>query len=661
MQRHLLLRIAVLLLVPAAVLWTGVVYQAARGPYWLGTNYDPAYAYLLNSLRLAELRTPKHVDHPGTTVHLAGAVALRFVHLSVGGSQGLKEDVLGQSEFYLRILTGSFLSLYVILLYLCGSLALDVTSSLPLAWIVQATPFLSYHGFVELADVKPEPLLFSVAAAMMAAILWSLTARPPSPGKLAWVLGLIAGFGMATKVTALSLCAVPLVLARDGRARRTAALGMAIAFFLCTAPILPELGSLLRFLLQVARGHGLYGQSQFADKFDYWASLKGVLRGEILFVGTVLASAAAWVFGWTAREGQGARSAVLRPLFALLAVDSLQFLLLLKHPYQPHYLLPALALAGLNVVLVLRLLCWDDTGRVRPVACLLAFVGLAAVGYFQTHRLVRQLSGLRTVIASEKEARHAAEAFTDCRVVNYYRSSSLAEALRQGDYHAGLSLSGDLQQLHSDTVFLDGSPLFQGYRGALGGIEWGERWRCLVVQGPPGGPTRPFSPLRELERERIPVTGPLELVFETPFEAVWVAGKSRRSLPSGSFSGWMQASGLGDVEGPYPDWGLPVVRWGLGQQTRLVFQGTGSRMQLLADGRPGVPAQVLVVLVNGREIARHAYSRQGGFETLALDFDTKPGPNEIVLRYGAAETAGERALAVLFKTLRISAPCVDSR
>jgi hypothetical protein len=49
---------------------------------------------------------------------------------------------------------------------------------------------------------------------------------------------------------------------------------------------------------------------------------------------------------------------------------------------------------------------------------------------------------------------------------------------------------------------------------------------------------------------------------------------------------------------------------------------------------------VLVVLVNGREIGRDAYSRDGGFETVAFSFDTKPGSNAIVLPYRAAETAG---------------------
>lgn len=70
----------------------GFTYQKDRGPFWLGTNFDPAYTYLLNSLRLAGLQPPKHVDHPGTTVHSVGAVLLRLVHTALRTGEGLEDD-----------------------------------------------------------------------------------------------------------------------------------------------------------------------------------------------------------------------------------------------------------------------------------------------------------------------------------------------------------------------------------------------------------------------------------------------------------------------------------------------------------------------------------------------------------------------------------------
>ena len=48
----------------AALLW------GARGPSYLWFNMDPSYAYLLNSLRVAEGHSPTHTDHPGTPVQV---------------------------------------------------------------------------------------------------------------------------------------------------------------------------------------------------------------------------------------------------------------------------------------------------------------------------------------------------------------------------------------------------------------------------------------------------------------------------------------------------------------------------------------------------------------------------------------------------------------
>lgn len=94
---------------------------------------------VLNSLRLAGLQSPKHVDHPGTTVHLVGAVLLRLVHIALRTGEGLEDDVLAHPEFYLQMMSGSCVCIYAVLLYLCGALALDVLRSLPLAWLVEAT------------------------------------------------------------------------------------------------------------------------------------------------------------------------------------------------------------------------------------------------------------------------------------------------------------------------------------------------------------------------------------------------------------------------------------------------------------------------------------------------------------------------------------------
>src|SRR5436190_476129 len=68
----------------AALLW------GARGPSYLWFNMDPSYAYLLNSLRVAEGHSPTHTDHPGTPVQVAGAGVILAVHGIAPGGRPLR-------------------------------------------------------------------------------------------------------------------------------------------------------------------------------------------------------------------------------------------------------------------------------------------------------------------------------------------------------------------------------------------------------------------------------------------------------------------------------------------------------------------------------------------------------------------------------------------
>ena len=69
----------------------------ARGPFWLGTNQDPTYVYLLDSLRLAVGVPVVHVNHPGTPVLMLGAAGLSLTHAG-SEPEGLVAAVVGDPE-----------------------------------------------------------------------------------------------------------------------------------------------------------------------------------------------------------------------------------------------------------------------------------------------------------------------------------------------------------------------------------------------------------------------------------------------------------------------------------------------------------------------------------------------------------------------------------
>src|SRR5262245_51688104 len=70
----------VLAVPPVLFALTVLALKEARGPFWYGKNSDPDYAYLFNSLVVAQVRSPGHIDHPGTTLQVFGALVLRARH-----------------------------------------------------------------------------------------------------------------------------------------------------------------------------------------------------------------------------------------------------------------------------------------------------------------------------------------------------------------------------------------------------------------------------------------------------------------------------------------------------------------------------------------------------------------------------------------------------
>jgi hypothetical protein len=123
-----------------------------------------------------------------------------------------------------------------------------------------------------------------------------------------------------------------------------------------------------------------------------------------------------------------------------------------------------------------------------------------------------------------------------------------------------------------------------------------------------------------------------------------------------AFIGWEKSEGLGRLEGPYPSLALPVVRWGWGPRTRLVFTSTGGPacLAMRGCGTEGSSPSMTVQL-NGVEIGRWVLPPAYRLEDARLDFEAKSGTNEIALEYGSWDTRADYPLAVLFGRLAILA------
>jgi hypothetical protein len=130
-----------------------------------------------------------------------------------------------------------------------------------------------------------------------------------------------------------------------------------------------------------------------------------------------------------------------------------------------------------------------------------------------------------------------------------------------------------------------------------------------------------------------PISGGAALIYVRPSE----------------FTNFYGSEGIREAEGPYPNWNLPRVRWGFGQQSTLVVKGRPlSQAKLFLGARAvGLTDQTLIVIVNSRSRLAVGMTYEFAHFQVPFEFDQQ-GHAEIILRYGIPSEN-----AVLFNTLAV--------
>jgi hypothetical protein len=122
------------------------------------------------------------------------------------------------------------------------------------------------------------------------------------------------------------------------------------------------------------------------------------------------------------------------------------------------------------------------------------------------------------------------------------------------------------------------------------------------------------------------------------------------------FSGYHTCGGLLPLEGPYPEHGLPQVRWGVAEATKLVAQQASERSAILVcRGRPSQHVRGMGVRINGQPVAHHVFTGPNTFDTLRLPLRLGAGQQTIELRYDFQPGTGPTPspYSVLFSLLRL--------
>jgi hypothetical protein len=476
---------------PLAMIYVSLCIKQCRGPFRY--RADPSYAYLLNGLNLAELHTSGHIDHPGTPLQILGAGVIRTVH-AWSGRADLETDVVRNPEAYLDAISYTTLACYALMLLAAGGLTWWATRNLFLALLMQVVPFLTLRIPASLTDVMPEALLLSLVTGFAITVLLFLELDTTiGQGIFAAWLGVFSGLAIATKLTAAPLVILPLVLlARWYRIRYL--VFTALAFVIGTLPILPKYREWLWWLRQVTFHSGAYGsgEAHILDPAAYFRALMTISFGEenrlpvllLLFSALVLAGC---LLGQHGRASASlARAGLCKGLFAVLLTEIIQVLMIAKHAFDfyGHYLVPTLALLGLNLVLASRLLL-QARGRPRLIyglACLLVFA-------FPVVTQIRVLA--QEVVRNPAEVQYArdriyreiADKYQDCPIIYCTGASALPEALEFGNWWASERFSAKLQVLYPHALFCHGGFHISNFGREVALKEIARTSPCILLQG----------------------------------------------------------------------------------------------------------------------------------------------------------------------------------
>jgi hypothetical protein len=125
--------------------------------------------------------------------------------------------------------------------------------------------------------------------------------------------------------------------------------------------------------------------------------------------------------------------------------------------------------------------------------------------------------------------------------------------------------------------------------------------------------------------------------------------------PSMPFVGWDKATGLGLIEGPYPGWDRPAVRWGLGPKTTLAFDCGMEPVRLHVAGWHNEPSRSpVVVRCNGAVVGAWTFGAADGDRPSAFLLPSVRGTNEVTFEYCSWDRRDpRRPAAVLFRQLQI--------
>jgi hypothetical protein len=454
-----------LLVIPVLLFVLSAMLVSAAGPFYLRGKVDPAYMELMNSVSALTFHVPANTVHPGTTLHVLGAIVILFKWLFgtlvTGPWQPLDTAVLRDPESFLHAINVVLNILVGISVYYAAREIYRRSGSLLAALVLQGSVFLFPQTLFALFLVSPEPLLIACVFALTIPLTRYLcadeAARAVDSGKTARWACFLFGLGVVTKANLLPFASV-LSLFKGYKQKLWFALSGMAAALLFLSPSLPRASQ---------KVHNWFAPYSFHGEGPTDLPAADVLRDNVrtlyaydpalffLFFAYVVVLALTYFGKRDMGMGKPAGSRVQAVLLWGCVGILLHAVLTLLH-FRPHYMVPSLVfVCFLNAVLVARY----RFSRLRRLAQL----GVLLLGSVAIYAgLVHSLEAVNMWSAGTRKDRQdmnvlsaQLNAMAGCLQVGYYTTSLPLYALYWGNTQAGGHHAEVLTELYPGVLAYD--------------------------------------------------------------------------------------------------------------------------------------------------------------------------------------------------------------
>ena len=432
--------------------------------HYYSTNPDPTYIYLMNGLNIADGNWELgHIDNPGTPLHVLTGFFIWITYLFCGQGD-MVTDVLLNPEFYIEKSVIFLLSLKAISLLFMGYKIASITKNVFIGLIFQIIPLFIIFRLSCPGLVHPDILLDSLCL-LFIAFIFPVLYREDKPVKMAGILkyvtplAIITGAITATKISAIGMLFVPLLLFSGWRAKGMYILTSVFFFFFFTLPINSKLDDFFQFMMGIATHTGQYGSGDTGlISFNIFAeNVYKIFSEEFTLLLTFVLSTAGGLYFTLIRKNKWGYL-----LLGVAVTYTIQTIIIGKH-YSYHYTLPMHYLFVISLFALAEIA--KDYGYFIRAAnkrrivsiCLMIFITVGIVRAY-SHNVFANY-GSEQMIPTESFIikRNQPTLFVPGNENIFLTSGYVQPALWFGKFYAGYitrwDRAGELESLYPDSYF----------------------------------------------------------------------------------------------------------------------------------------------------------------------------------------------------------------